>query len=236
VELEDGVSLSRAGVWVILVAVVFGFLGWFLIGRHAGDEDRVDADQPAVESTTPTPSPEPVPGAQPESDQAAVPAVPDEDVKTDPPAVTAVLNVLSDPPGAAVFINDEARGVTPTKVRGLVPGSEVQVRVELAGYKPWAQVIGLDDMDLEREIKAGLIKTNSCKLGTGFLYLKTTPAGATVELDGKRLPGKTPKVINDVCAKVPLRLRIEAAGRRPWRGQVTIEPNDIHNLEIQLEK
>lgn len=50
------------------------------------------------------------------------------------PTVTTSVAVLTAPVGAAVFVDDELVGTSPTKVQ-LAPGRSVQVRAELAGHE-----------------------------------------------------------------------------------------------------
>ena len=232
VELDDGLSLSKIGLSALLVAAVAGFLGWFLIGRHNAD---VQVEPAKDELNTPAQRPDAgLSGAR----QASIAGQAQQQGRTAAKASStkASIAVSSDPPGALVFLNKEHRGVTPANVRGLEPNTDVELRIELKGYKPWILVIGLDEEDLEREVHAGLTKLEGCKNGTGFLYVITKPPGATIEINGKRLPGRTPKVVNDVCAATPLALRLEKVGFRPWRKEIRIAAGDIHNLEAKLEK
>ncbi len=234
VELDERVNPAMI-VALVLLAAVAGFLGWFLIGRHAGVEE-VAAERlrqaPAGDDQARTD-----PGDE-DARQAGLQAGADDPSLVTPEKTdhTASITIDSDPASALVFVDDEHRGVTPTTVRGLDPAGEVAIRIEKKGYRPWSQVITLDEQDLEREIRAGLIEIEECANGTGFLYVITDPPGATIELNGKRLPGKTPKVINDVCAGVPHELRLQAAGFRTWREKVTVEPDDIRNLQVRLER
>ena len=113
---------------------------------------------------------------------------------------------------------------------------QYRLRIELDGHKSWEQEIVLDGKDLEREIVAGLIAQGGCTLGAGFLYITTKPRGATIEIDGKRLPGKTPQVVNDVCARVPLEVRLRAKGHHTWHQKIEIEEGEIKNLNVVLKR
>ncbi len=228
IEIEEATaSPVKIALALVAVVAVSAFLGWFLIGRHAGEPEEGDTpiDDP-IEQATPT-EPQKAPEPAPEAAAAEGPAKDS--------SLTVSLHVNSEPSGAQVFVDGEHRGVTPANVRGLPTSGQASLKIVLDGHKPWEQKITLDAVDLNREVNAGLIELSECKAGTGFIYVTSSPPGATIELDGKRLPGKTPKVINDVCAVVPHKIKLERAGFRPWRQEVRIKPEDIHNLEAKLE-
>ena len=58
--------------------------------------------------------------------------------------MTGSLHVESEPPGATVTLNGEARGVTPLDVADLLLGNH-EVKVELKGYAPSAQTVVLTE-------------------------------------------------------------------------------------------
>jgi hypothetical protein len=234
-ELDLGPSWMRGILLLLGVAALAGLLGYLLIGRHAAEE-LAGEDAPRPDDSA---AAEPEPAAGAAGERAAAAAADDPEPGLVTPAAqqrSATLKVTSDPADAKVYIDGELRGVTPTTVRGLPAEGEFELRIELAEHKLWEQTITLDGTDLERQVHAGLITADRCLHGTGFLYVRSQPPGAVIELDGKRLPGKTPKVINDVCAGVPIELRLYRVGYRPWRKQVRIEADDIHNLEAELQK
>jgi hypothetical protein len=135
-----------------------------------------------------------------------------------------------------VYINDIKKGVTPLTVRDAVLGEEVSIRVELEGHKPWEQTVTLDEENKVREFIAGLLKEEACEFGTGWIYVTSEPEGASVEMDGRRLPGKTPKIINEVCAGVEHEIRVQATGFAPWRETVTVKSQNVLNLNVELKR
>lgn len=149
---------------------------------------------------------------------------------------TGILKIDSTPPGALVYINDEKRGVTPLTVRDAVLGAEVSIRVELEGHRPWTQAVILDEANQVREFNAGLLKEEVCEFGTGWIYVSSEPDSASVEIDGRRLPGKTPKIINDVCAGVEHEIRVQATGFPPWSKVITVRPQKVLNLNVELKR
>lgn len=149
---------------------------------------------------------------------------------------TGIIKLNSVPSGALVYINDEKKGVTPLTVRDAVLGQEVSIRIELEGHKPWEQTVTLDEENKVREFDAGLLKDEVCDLGTGWIYVTSDPEGGSVEMDGRRLPGKTPMIINAVCAGVEHEIRVQATGFRMWRKTVTVKPEKVLNLNVELER
>jgi hypothetical protein len=146
------------------------------------------------------------------------------------------LRLTSDPSGVAVFIDGEKRGATPTELKEITLGSTITVRMELEGYRPWEQKIEFDHEDPDREIHAGLVRKIKCDKGSGWIYISTNPAGAVVEMDGKRLPGKTPMVVNDVCAGVNHNYRVKLAGYKTWWRDATVSPSQVLNMKVELSK
>lgn len=149
---------------------------------------------------------------------------------------TGIIKLNSTPPGALVYINDEKKGVTPLTVRDAVLGEEVSIRIELEGHKPWTQTVTLNEDTRVRELDAGLLKDEVCEFGTGWIYVTSEPDGGSVEMDGRRLPGKTPMIINEVCAGVEHEIHVQASGFRLWRKVITVRPEKVLNLNVELER
>jgi len=149
---------------------------------------------------------------------------------------TGTLSMTSDPSGVAIFIDGEKRGATPTVVKDLTLGVEHTIKFDLDGFRPWTQAIELTADSPVREIHAGLVKMIDCEKGSGWIYISTKPASATIELDGKRLPGKTPMVIDDVCAAVYHKIRIRAQGFQTWWKDIKLNPGQVLNLKVDLKQ
>ncbi|MCA9548406.1 MAG: PEGA domain-containing protein [Myxococcales bacterium] len=147
------------------------------------------------------------------------------------PIPTGRLVVESDPPGAEVTANLVAEGPTPAVIT-LARGTEVEVTVEQQGYLPAHRKLRLSEETT----------TISLKLEPGAkLQLKSTPPGASVELDGERL-GKTPLEIDVPTArKGQLHVTrpgfstrtLRVGGRRPQRQlDVTLRPLPLSQLPL----
>lgn len=89
------------------------------------------------------------------------------------------LHLVSVPEGARFYVNDEARGVGPLVLPGLMPG-QYTVRAELDGFGTMTKTISVDNGAATRE---------EFKLSNvmGRLEVRTCPAGAQVIFDGNVL-------------------------------------------------
>lgn len=67
--------------------------------------------------------------------QAIAPSVDATPTAPQPPVTTMSVAILTEPAGAAVFVDDELIGTSPTKA-SLVPGRSVRIRAELPGRIP----------------------------------------------------------------------------------------------------
>lgn len=219
--------LAVAGVATGLCLLV-GILVWSLYG--GGGRAATDAS---------IAGPVPAGGDQADQNRSKENTVVEKKAPDSPPSSdtqTASLKLNSNPPGALVYIDDEKRGVTPLTVKDAAVGTQVSIRIELEGHRPWTQTVVLDGSRQVREFTAGLRKEEICEFGTGWIYVTTVPEGATVEMDGKRLPGKTPMIINDICAGVKHDVHVQAGGFRTWRKVLSIRPQKVLNLDVELER
>lgn len=89
----------------------------------------------------------------------------------------AQLEVVSLPPGARVYVNDQFSGVTPVARPDLVPG-EYRVRVELDGFDPMARSLVLPQA-------AKTVEEFRLVRNGGTLELTTEPAGVKVLVNGR---------------------------------------------------
>jgi len=146
------------------------------------------------------------------------------------------LKITSDPSGVAVFINGEKHGATPTRVPDLQLNTALSISLDMDGFRTWSQTITLDRRNPSREIHAGMLEEKKCDHGSGWIYVNSKPPGATVEIDGKRLPGKTPLIIEKICADEQHNVRVLMAGYGTWWKDVTPTSDRVLNLKVDLQK
>jgi len=220
--------LARTVLPVLGVAAASALLGWFLVGRFA--------DEPAESSPAPVAEAPTAPGPQDPREAPGEPAREAVAAATHPNLAepTVELTVLSDPPSAEVLVNGQFRGLTPVSVHRLPRRGEITLRVQSEGYQPWEQRVALAEAQPELQITAGLIKSAACPKGEGWIYVTTEPAGASVDLDGKRRPGQTPLILDKICAG-PHEVLVQAPGRQAWRGQVDVLSGSVKNLTLELK-
>ncbi len=92
---------------------------------------------------------------------------------------TAGLEVRSNVPGADVYIDGERKGTSPTTIRDLEPGPHT-VRISKTHYQTKTENIRLT---------GGYISTKDFYLEkiSGYLSVRTSPADATVKINGKEI-------------------------------------------------
>lgn len=94
-------------------------------------------------------------------------------------ALPGTLHIITTPAHASVYLNDEIRGTSPLSIPRLDPG-EYSVRCEAEGYAPEFKTITIDNgKSVREEFRLENIM--------GRIELKTTPVGANILLDGRKV-------------------------------------------------
>jgi eukaryotic-like serine/threonine-protein kinase len=141
---------------------------------------------------------------------------------------TATLYVDSDPRGAEVRIGgDRLADVTPITVQVDVDRPH-RVEVWIDGHRRW--------VDEQVVATAGEITRVSADLEpvTAGLRVTTTPPGATVELNGRRL-GQTPFEVTDLEPAAAAELVISKSGFKPVRTTVALETDQVTAVDRTLD-
>ena len=142
----------------------------------------------------------------------------------------AVLNIVTNPPGATVYIDRRdlgPRGTSP-RLLGLAPG-KYKVIVELANYMP-AESSEID-APLAEVTKVELTLTPKLEGMTGNLVVNADERGALVEVDGR------PRAFTPDIVSLPAgshRVRVLLKGYRTVEQIVDIKPNDETKLDLVL--
>jgi len=202
---KKGAAFSRPlpAAWVLGGAAVLFVLAasavvWLLLSRGR-----------AVE-------PDPVlPSAAPVADVSELPTV-------------GTLLVESEPSGAKVTVNGEARGTTPLELDEL-PFGELEVELALKGYVAQSHDLVLSGESPTAELQATLSKRRPT---TGTANFTSAPTGATVYVDGKKI-GATP--LNGVRLRPgehDVSLILE--GHERWSGAVKVVAGRRARVETEL--
>lgn len=135
----------------------------------------------------------------------------------------ADLRVTSDPSGAAVEINGEARGVTPLDLKKTPSGTTLIV-IRKEGFEEARRTAPLlDGQSLVEEFKLEPVR--------GLLLVHSTPEGAEVALNGA-FRGRTPLMVPD-CPLGELKLTLTAPGFQPRDTSVTLK--DRRPVKVSLD-
>ena len=163
--------------------------------------------------------------ATPEQRPAPAPAAPA------PAAAPAegTLHVTSNPPGAAVSVDGQPRGVTPIDVTGLGLGDHA-VKVELKGYQPRTENVTLSAGGARAELDLPLARVAPT---TGLADILSVPFGAVVTVDGAAV-GYTP-LMSWKLKQGAHKVEVTKDGHEPWSGTVTVTPGKRTRLDVAAE-
>ncbi len=169
-------------------------------------------------------SPSPEPSATP-APVASATAVPSPEPSSAP--VLGTLGVESEPAGAAVSLNGEARGVTPLNLSDLALG-EYEVKVEAKGFLPFTQKVTLGDAQ-PVQVRATLTRPAP---GQATLDVLSTPFGAAVSIDGQPV-GQTPLTGYKLKAGTH-RVELTRHGYEPFSQSVTLQAGKSQRVDAAL--
>ncbi len=142
------------------------------------------------------------------------------------------INVSSDVPGAAITIDGQERGTSPTRVDGLAPGPHV-VELRSPNLPPFSQTV---------TVQGGQVAAVSAQLrpATGTVRVVLTnpngavPANAQVLLDGSPLNGSPPS--SDQVTVGSHVVQVMAEGFRPVTQNVTVSAGQTQAIAVTLEQ
>lgn len=142
---------------------------------------------------------------------------------------TATLAVEISPGEAEIFLNGEKVGTGTQFVREGIPGgTQLNLKITRDGFK---------DYTLNRVVDAGVRYRVPVQLEPiprfGALLLETTPAGATVMVDGKEV-GTTPVKLS-VPAEKPYEVAISLPGYKSTTQSYTLKASESQNSQVVLE-
>ncbi|MCA9608130.1 MAG: serine/threonine protein kinase [Myxococcales bacterium] len=161
---------------------------------------------------------------------------PDAPVAVDPgpaPVHTGTLSIDSTPSGAQLFVDDAARGTTPTVVADLGTGSH-RVRLVLEGYVEHTGQVEIradQTLEVDQALESEAPEEQG-PMETGVLNLTSAPSGLHVFLNGNDL-GATPLRGVRVPAGL-IALELEMPGGERQRRGVMIAPNDTTSTHLDL--
>lgn len=152
--------------------------------------------------------------------------------------VPASLVVVSVPPKARVYINNEFRGETPLTLDNLEP-APYRIRTEMPGYEPLFRNV---------ELKPGRKITEEFRLEamSGTVVITTEPPEVKVLLDGKQVGITARKPVDGDTTSEPLRIEQVAPGGHeielnkkgyfPMKISVEVEKNKETSKHVKLRR
>lgn len=149
-------------------------------------------------------------------------------------ALPGTLKVVSVPSGARVYVDDEYQGDSDLVIPK-VAGGERRVRVEKKGFEAMARTVKIEKAKEQTE-------EFRLQANTGGLAISTSPAGATVFIDGKRV-GMTKASANGAVSELLTvsgisagehELKITAKGCDDAVQKITIEREKIATSQAVL--
>jgi len=202
--------LALVGAVALVLFIVAGVVVWkFVAGRGT------------TETTEPPATPAPT---------AVVTTPPTEAPTAEPTAVAppGIINVESDPAGAFVYVDNEAKGVTPTQLTGITLGSH-EVRFELNGFETKNQTVELTSEAPETKVAVSLAPPAPTN---GTADILSTPPGAAVAIGGK-VVGTTP--ISELSLKPGnYKVELRKEGFELMSMRLKVQPGQKTKLEAPL--
>ena len=131
----------------------------------------------------------------------------------------AVVNVESDPPGAAVVLEGREIGKTPTSIATLPPGREIELLFRKPGFADLSRKVRVPAPGSEAYVSTTLVVSPE----VASARLETEPPGAQIWLNDQLLVGLTTPVDEHLLeAGRPHRIQFKLAGFAP--AAITITP------------
>ena len=195
---------------------------------------RQESSAEPLQSTTETPRTTSTPAPAGERSSQAQPTAPRTAAteQRKPLPTRSTLVVETTPPGAEVLIAGEVMGQTPLQIPDLSAGV-YDVTLRHALYATLSEAITLPDPADPSRPAVRMQRTLA--RATGALTVRSEPAGAWIERDGKRLATPTPTTIRGLPAG-PLTLTIGAPAHQPLQVNANVPKDGVGTLALTLER
>jgi serine/threonine-protein kinase len=210
---RPGVPVRWAiGAAAVVASLALGIVGWALWQRSRAAAVPGGEPAPPVAEASPTP------------------LTPTPETLALQPGQAGVLRIESEPSGARVTVNGEARGRTPLRLADLPFGS-YRVRVEQRGYEAQAREVSLSAGAAAGELRFVLARPAAPVQGGADVV--STPPGASVSVDGRPV-GTTP-LTGLKLRPGKRRLEVALEGHETWAETVDVAAGESGRIEVRLE-
>ncbi|MBT7349179.1 PEGA domain-containing protein, partial [candidate division WWE3 bacterium] len=139
-------------------------------------------------------------------------------------AITASININSNPPEAAIYLDGEKIGTTPNILKSIAIGTH-EVEVKLEGFAEWKKTLNVKN-GKEFTLNAAL------QLNTGSANIESDPAEAIVLLDGNDF-GKTPVSLTGIKIGI-YDVELQKEGYVSCKKTIKIKAGRVNSLTAKL--
>ncbi|MFH0800460.1 MAG: PEGA domain-containing protein [Pseudomonadota bacterium] len=143
-----------------------------------------------------------------------------------------MLNIITDPPGAAIMIEGRLTGLnTPAALENLPLGKDQRITLSKPDYEDFEQVVNLTTTKPQK------ISTHlkSIVPQSGKLMITSTPAGAAVWINGKDIGRTTPATIANLEPKKYV-IQLAMNGYDGWSGNLDVGADQTVPVDALLMK
>ncbi len=125
------------------------------------------------------------------------------------------IEVASEPPGALVIVDGKELGLTPLSIKDRDTQKAATVTVSKEGYERQTVTSTFEPGKNKTRVTVTLKPVDPSKaIASARLTVETVPPGASVFMNGKRLPGESPVQITDLNPKEAVEIKLIKEGYR----------------------
>jgi hypothetical protein len=150
--------------------------------------------------------------------------------KRAPEIVTGIANIVSQPQGAKIFVDDEdTKLITPSELKELEVNKDYTLRLEKEGFKPTERAVKLASRE-PVDIKVELIPTT-----TGLVNIISDPSGAAILLNGKATGKITPATLEELPLKKDLTITLSKPKFKDFEQVLNLQSTSPQKISTVLE-
>lgn len=152
------------------------------------------------------------------------------DVELEMDEHTGIINVITDPPGAVIMLDNRLTGLsTPAMLEKIPLGQDVRITITKPGFEDFEQIIKLSSSKPQK-ISTKLIEISE---QAGTFSITSTPPGAAIYLNGKDIKRNTPAALTGIEPGAYL-LSVRMEGYEEWKANYDLAADETKNVTINL--
>lgn len=157
-------------------------------------------------------------------------------IEVDLTPIPGTLTILSDPPKARVYLDNQFRGLTPVTLRDRESGT-YDIRLEMPGYEPQSRTVAFEGTESRTE-------RFSLPQNSGTILVESQPPGVKVFLNGRfrgataaPREGASPARLEvDLVPAGEHALEFTRRGYEEKQQTVTVQTGRTQRVQVELEK